>query len=612
MLLSAAQVVAQSDTARTITLKEIRVLAAASDYRLRSVGQAVHQSDTSLRALLNDVRIADQLRFEGLANIRSYGAALLATIGLRGGTSNQTAVIWNGFRLPTPLSGVIDGSLMPASFFDAVSIVPGGQGALWGSSAVGGIVALSTKPQPQSMRVQLHAGSFGQFGGNAALQIEKKKWHYGLRTAARSGRFDYPYTVPGTQVRQRLTHASARFLDLMPTLHYSLNRHWQLNYAGWFNRAHRQLPPLINQTVSQAEQFDYGSRNTLQAHYHAEHWNADLRAGVFDETIVFNDSLNRIFSNVHFISYATEAEARYQLKSGHIMHAGLSQNYATGSAPGYTRAVQHRASGFLSHQYTRKKAAVQADLRIANRLVPGMSLAYWPTPTLKLRSRIGLTWRQPVINELYWKPGGNLHLKDETGWNSELGADATIRNLKISATIYQRKTRNQILWSPRPGSGFWSPDNLGLVETRGLETRAQWSRRIGKVQAAALLAIEMIDARNRVAISVPAIAEGARLWFVPRRQANGRVQMQGKHWLAYINGQYISTVHTPQGILPSAQLYGLGGQWQLPLVKHQIWLQTRIENLTNQTWISIDRRPMPGRAWHTGVSWHIAQAKHSK
>jgi vitamin B12 transporter len=593
---------AQTDSLRALQLQEVQIQA-VSQFRLKAAGQAVYQADTVLQSLQSNLRISDVLRLQGLANVRSYGAALTSTIGLRGGSANQTAIVWNGFRLPTPLSGLSDASLLPATFFDEIRVVPGGQGALWGSSAVGGVLALTSRSQVNGISVDVHSGSFGQYGGNAGAHYTYGRWQAGLRASARAGAFDYAYTVPGTDVERKLVHASAQFAEFMPQLSYQASKKWKLEYAGWFNSAERQIPPLVTQTTSEAVQRDRGNRHTVQAHYTAEKLRIDLRAGHFGEQIQYDDSLSRVFSLVKFATTTTEAESRYYLSKRQTIHVGMQYAQNQGDAPGYSNVVQHRANAFGSYAWSVGKLLLQADLRMANKLIPAAAVEYKPSEKLRLRSRAGTTWRQPVFNELYWQPGGNPNLKDETGWNTEVGADAYFGAFTGSGTAYWRSTRNQILWAPSTGSIFWSPDNLGLVETRGLELRAKWYQRISKRMAGTVhLSYDLADARNRQAVKIPAIAEGDALWFVPRHQTTWRAQVQGTRWLIYATGHYTTSVPTPEGRLEQVHLYGSGLSRDVKWKQNRFTVYARVDNLTNQTWISIDRRPMPGRAWVVGLS----------
>jgi outer membrane receptor protein involved in Fe transport len=179
-------------------------------------------------------------------------------------------------------------------------------------------------------------------------------------------------------------------------------------------------------------------------------------------------------------------------------------------------------------------------------------------------------------------------------------------SLSWSQTVYQRKTRNQILWSPRFGTSIWSPDNLGLVRTTGLDTRLTLSQKLFKHQTAEIkLGYDLADARNLIAISVPAIGEGTQLWFVPRHQAWCRLQYMGNNWSVFSAAHLHARVSTPEGGLAPVYLLSAGFSKMFKIEKLPLTVSGRLENLANQTWFSIDRRPLPGRNWQLGFSYHI-------
>ena len=86
---------------------------------------------------------------------------------------------------------------------------------------------------------------------------------------------------------------------------------------------------------------------------------------------------------------------------------------------------------------------------------------------------------------MYWQPGGNIHLKPENGWSSDfsLATNFNVRKVNIasSVTAFYSDINDWILWMPSP-MGYWSPENVKRVVSKGVELHLNTSFKIRKVQ----------------------------------------------------------------------------------------------------------------------------------
>jgi iron complex outermembrane receptor protein len=105
-----------------------------------------HESidSTTLANSLN-LSAAEILNRMSSVYIKSYGGSGLASSSFRGGSANHTAILWNGFNLQSPVTGMMDLSLIPAGLFNSMSLQYGGKSAVWGSGAVGGAIHLRSQ-----------------------------------------------------------------------------------------------------------------------------------------------------------------------------------------------------------------------------------------------------------------------------------------------------------------------------------------------------------------------------------------------------------------------------------------------------------------------------------
>ena len=75
--------------------------------------------------------------------INNYGQGGVSVATLRGLGSYHTAILWNGINLQSSMNGGVNLTNIPVNFIDQLAIQYGGNGALFGSGAIGGTIQLS-------------------------------------------------------------------------------------------------------------------------------------------------------------------------------------------------------------------------------------------------------------------------------------------------------------------------------------------------------------------------------------------------------------------------------------------------------------------------------------
>jgi vitamin B12 transporter len=110
-------------------------------------------------------------------------AGAATSLFLRGANSDQTLFLVDGIRVNdgnTDYTAFVGGARLGP--FDSVEIAHGPQGTLYGSDAVGGVVALSSQKGvgPASGSISAEAGSFGTVDGAASIQGGPGKWAYAV------------------------------------------------------------------------------------------------------------------------------------------------------------------------------------------------------------------------------------------------------------------------------------------------------------------------------------------------------------------------------------------------------------------------------------------------
>jgi len=112
---------------------------------------------------LDQPLVADLLRLTPSAAITDIGpAGSLTEVRIRGSEANHTLLFVDGIKINDPASGDAPRfELLNADLASRIEIVRGPQSALWGSDAIGGVIAVNGLDDAPGYGVSAEGGSFG-------------------------------------------------------------------------------------------------------------------------------------------------------------------------------------------------------------------------------------------------------------------------------------------------------------------------------------------------------------------------------------------------------------------------------------------------------------------
>ena len=135
--------------ANWVRLPEVQVagLRPANEEDLTSSVTFLDEQDLLIR---NAPNVVDQLRaVPGVGVSRSGGPGALTQVRMRGAEANHTLVLLDGIEVSDPTTGETDFGLLTGLPASRVEVLRGEQSAIYGSDAIGGVVALRTGSDPQ-------------------------------------------------------------------------------------------------------------------------------------------------------------------------------------------------------------------------------------------------------------------------------------------------------------------------------------------------------------------------------------------------------------------------------------------------------------------------------
>jgi vitamin B12 transporter len=126
---------------------------------------------------LGEPLVAPLLRLSPSVSVSSSGPlGSLTEVRIRGAEANHTLLFVDGIKINDPASGdTARFELLNADIASRVEIVRGPQSALWGSEAIGGVIAVNGVTDEPGYRVSAEGGSFGFARGSASEVLESDR-----------------------------------------------------------------------------------------------------------------------------------------------------------------------------------------------------------------------------------------------------------------------------------------------------------------------------------------------------------------------------------------------------------------------------------------------------
>ncbi len=585
-------------------------------------GLVVLQADSIQQSHYQAGTLTDLLGANGLLFLKSYGVGNLATTSVRGASANQTSVLWNGINLQSPTNGISDLSLMPSILCDNVSFQTGGGSAGWGSGAIGGVIQTNSYPRfSEGIRARYtgQVGSFGELDQGVLVGFSNSKISSDIRIYNQQAKNDFTFnntarlgnpldTVSNSDFLQRgiFGESAMKFKD----------GNQFVSVKAWYQSSDRRIPPTMLETSSEARQKDEFFRAVANYKYFSKtNFLFEIKSSVLTEFMDFIPGYSQRNSLTHSISFINEADIRFKLFDKVLTYVGLNQTNSKADVTGYVPStVQNRASLFLAFSYILKSnwnfALNFRDEEVQGKITPlvgSLGVEWSRMKYLTIKTNISRNYRLPTFNDLYWQPGGNLNLKPEDSWNEDVTADFHYKKNgfhgNYSCTIFNRNTTNWILW--QPGPGYWSPENLLSVWSRGFENRLKLKYTKDKFDFTLIGGYDYVLATNEKANSPGDVSLGKQLMYVPTNQFYGLVQFAYSKYYLEFNERYTglrftatdhSTYLNPFMVTDAT----VGKRFDYKKSYGDIFF--RVNNLLDSQYQAISWRAMPGRNFQVGIT----------
>ena len=525
--LFAQQTESKKKSAWHLTIPEVTVI---GHRPMKEIG--VQKTKFDSLALKENIALsmADILTFNSSVFVKSYGRATLSTVAFRGTSPSHTQVTWNGMRINNPMLGMTDFSMIPSYFIDDASLLHGTSSVNEAGGALGGVVKLSTAPAAADgfgLQYIQGIGMYRTFDEFLRLTWGDEHWQVSTRAVYQSSRNDYKYrnrdkkeniydeemNIVGSYYPvERNKSGAFDDVHVLQEIYYNTGRGDRFGLNAWYINSNRELPLLTtdyaDDTRFENRQREHTLRSVLSWDRLRRDWKVGAKAGYIHTWMAYDyrrDPGNGIMTSMtrsrsRIDTFYGQAAGEYAVGDEWLFTADIALHQHFVRSADKNIVLQQGDKAIVGYDQGRVEidAAVSAKWRPAERL--GLSAALreqlygtkWATvPALfadyllskrgnvVAKASVSRNFRFPTLNDLYFLPGGNPDLKNETGVQYEaglsfaVGRDA-IYTLSGSASWYDQRIDDWILWLPTT-KGFFSPVNIKEVHAYGVEVRADLS-----------------------------------------------------------------------------------------------------------------------------------------
>jgi iron complex outermembrane receptor protein len=564
--------------------------------------------------------------------VKSTGRGTLSTASFRGTGASHTKVLWNGMLINSPMLGQVDLSLIPVCFLDDVTLYAGGSSLIQGSGALGGIISLENKPgwyEKTGFSISNEFASYSTYNVSAKLNVNKDKWISKSRSYFNSSANDYKYL--NTHIKpnetERLQDGSWVKSGLLQEFYYRIRDNDLLSVRLMLQHTGRNLPQPMS--YEGMERKEYQEDRNISANLSWKHYGLLDQYELNSAWIKNGLHYNIKFSEPDLLNMDSESREKcfinrfnYLRKLGVKTKFGAQVrfNYYQVSIREKVRSEGYQAKRFdLSTLFNIEREItdrintyflVRNDISDSHRLPimasGGFAFRVIKQTELWLKTNFSRNYHVPSLNDLYWIPGGNSNLKPEESYTADLSANLTVKNEFISFSSvmsgYFSRIDDWIRWKPTQ-YGYWSPENIALVFSRGLEFSFKSVVDFQVFDFMLRGNYNLNRTTNEDPVQMSDKSKGKQLVYIPVHTAN-------MHFSIYRNGLYLNysmnltgkrftqsgNENSSDNAVLNPYLLNdllLGKEIHLPKFKADICVG--IYNILNTSYQVIMSRPMPGR-----------------
>lgn len=451
----------------------------------------------------NNVTLDEALRYVPGVNMIQDQVNIRGSSGYSRGVGSRVLLLLDGLPFLTGDTGEINWETLPVGEVERIEIVKGAGSALYGSSALGGVINVLTRPLPDrpTFRFRAFSGVYDHPPYEEWRWSDKPRFNSGIMMgyADRIGPFQYLLSAgravneshKENDVYHRWTVFTKARYDISDwsslSLVFNMLRRTHGNFFWWKN---------LREATSPAD---------IQRNGSVESTRGNVSLG-FRQTV--NERLFYVVKGMYFGNFWKDDSAGHvnNVSASHIVQGDVQVTYGISDANILTMGIagnldqvesnlfgRHQGFGFAAYLQEEIRvidglqatAGIRYDVQKASvlssgaRLSPKIGLTMAISEATTLRGSLGTGFRYPSIGELFVSSSTNvsqlillpnLNLRPETSVTAELGISTRATDaLEVDGAVFWNEFRNLIEPSVKIKSIKFSPTDTAETDRAVVE-----------------------------------------------------------------------------------------------------------------------------------------------
>lgn len=592
-----------------------------------AVGTQIQIIDTSVLQHYRNQSMAELLSEQTAISVNTYGPGGLASISTRGGGSEHTAVIWNGFNLRNPMNAGLNFSGLPVSLFDGLTIQYGGASTLFGSGATTSSIHLNNSLNfNRGFSVDLGgmAGSFNTYNLSSIINYSSSKFATATRLYYQYGDNDFKFVNTEKQGNpiDTLKHAGYKGYAIMQQNAYRISTNSIVRADIWYQSFLKNVPTLMSDTrPGRTSQSDENIRLALNFARSTTKMLLNVRSGLFSDKTIYTDPVQYPDgAKSRALTSINEIETKYIFSLRHKIDIGINYTIESGISDDYANSPQRKRMAFFgSYLYKSSAEKLLAVFNVRQEIVDGSiipivysgGVEYECIRQIHIVGNASKNYMLPTFNELYWGKDayaeGNPNLKPESGYSIEGGPkflfDLGRTHFSNELTCYESVINNWIIWMADSLQNF-KPENFNKGITNGIEFKGSAEIKNSFFHQKILYLYTYVNAKISDYDPISQITTLKNLLYIPRHKASINYTLSYKQYsftasLAYYGKRFYDNVNEP---LPAYALIGITLDRYIELGNQKLEVYFKINNLTNTKYQVMKDYAMPPTNFMFGIN----------
>lgn len=442
---------------------------------------------------------ADAIARSGVTSVmevlRELGGAEIAQSGsvgsvsgmfVRGTKTSQTLVLVDGVRVENPMSGGGNLEFLPIGAIDRIEIVRGPASALYGSSAMGGVVQIFTRQQGAGSGASIVAGAGSQ--GSSSLQVSGGTAagpDGSTRVSVSAGderTGGYEATQPGSPNYQADRDGSTR-RNVSASVRQTLAGGWQAGLNVLATNGWSRYDDAYSTAQTARMNYRTNATSAFVSGTPSAGWRTELRVGQssidysFD---AFTYAPRTTSDSASWINDVRLGPGSLQLGVDWLGQRIAGDGVTNAGAYSYVKSARTTDSAFVGYDLQADRHLVRARIRhdhvqgVGSQPTGALSYGYRFAPAWLARATWASAFRAPTFDDLYNPFGSNPALRPELSRNVEFGIEQRVGTRLFKTTAFSSRITDAIELD-----ASYVPQNLARARVDGVTFEAR--ERIGPV-----------------------------------------------------------------------------------------------------------------------------------